>query len=249
MQLCGIDLAADPKNTGLATLSEDGPWLSIDSLTVGLVDDLLVEAIEAADFTGVDVPFGWPQSFVAFLQEQATHTLPSPATTGPQWRRELALRTTDREVHRATGLTPLSVSANLIAYPAFRWAGIEARLRERQVDVARDGSGAVAEVYPAAALYRWGLPHTGYKGPQRPAIRQQIIAGLTERFSMLQWNGYTELVIANDNALDAVIAALVTHEISQGHCDGPPERYRELAKIEGWIWVPKSIKSPRVDKH
>lgn len=28
----------------------------------------------------------------------------------------------------------------------------------------RYGSEAVAEVYPAVALYRWGLPHRGYKG-------------------------------------------------------------------------------------
>ena len=239
MRFCGIDLAADPKNTGLAILSDDGARLTVESVAVGVVDDHIVEAIQGVGYTGVDVPFGWPQDFVAFVQQQATHTLPNPATTGPRWRRELALRVTDREIHRTTGLTPLSVAANLIAYPAFRWAGIEARLRETGVDVSRDGSGDVAEVYPAAALYRWGLPHTGYKGPQRKAIRQQLLEGLAQQFPRLDWNGHQALLEANDNALDAVIAGLVSHQIRYGRCDGPPERYRQTAMVEGWIWVPQ----------
>src|SRR5699024_996512 len=145
MRVCGVDLAAEPKNTGLAILKDDDTQLTIESVAVGVVDELIVETIQDVEYTGVDVPFGWPRPFAAFLEQHATNTLPSPATTGPNWRRELALRTTDREIHRATGLTPLSVSANLIAYPAFRWAGIEARLREQHINVSRDGSGVVAE--------------------------------------------------------------------------------------------------------
>ncbi|GAA4115859.1 DUF429 domain-containing protein [Enteractinococcus coprophilus] len=239
MRVCGVDLAAEPKNTGLALLHDDGTQIALESVVVGVVDDHVIETVQDVEYTGVDVPFGWPQPFAAFVEEHAKQTLPPPATTGPTWRRELALRTTDREVHRATGLTPLSVSANLIAYPAFRWAGIEARLRDQQIDVSRDGSGAVAEVYPAAALYRWGLPHTGYKGTQRAAIRQQIMTGLTQRFPTLDWNGYAALVVANDNALDAIIAGLVSHQIRRGQCEGPPLRYRETAQIEGWIWLPQ----------
>lgn len=239
MRFCGIDLAADPKNTGIAVLSDDDTRLTVESVAVGVVDDRIVATIQDVEYTGIDVPFGWPEDFVTFVQQQATHTLPSPETTGPNWRRELALRVTDREIHRTTGLTPLSVSANLIAYPAFRWAGIEARLREVHVDVSRDGSGAIAEVYPAAALYRWGLPHTGYKGSQREAIRQQILEGLTQRFPRLDWNGHEALLVANDDALDAVIAGLVSHQIRSGHCDGPPEHHRKTVLVEGWIWVPR----------
>lgn len=239
MRFCGIDLAAEPKNTGLAILVDDDTRLTVDSVVVGVVDDLIVASIPDVDYAGIDVPFGWPQDFVAFVQQQATHTLASPETPGPTWRRELALRVTDREIQRTTGLTPLSVSANLIAYPAFRWAGIEARLRAAQVDVSRDGSGAIAEVYPAAALYRWGLPHTGYKGSQRLAIRQQILDGLAQRFPQLDWNGHEALLLANDNALDAVLAGLVSHEIRYGRCEGPPERYRKTTLVEGWIWVPQ----------
>ena len=237
--MCGVDLAAEPKNTGLAILHDDGTRITLESVVLGVVDEHIIETVRHVEYTGVDVPFGWPRPFAIFIEDHAKKALRPPATTGPDWRRKLALRVTDREVHRATGLTPLSVSANLIAYPAFRWAGIEARLREQQIDVSRDGSGVVAEVYPAAALYRWGLPHTGYKGPQRTAIRQQIITGLTQQFPALDWRGYAALVVANDNALDAVVAGLVSHQILGGRCEGPPEGYRATAQIEGWIWLPQ----------
>lgn len=238
MRFNGIDLAADPKYTGLATLHDYGTGLVLDTLTVGVTDDELVHAVQQANRTGVDVPLGWPQPFVQFITNQAGQTLASPHDTGSAWRRSLALRTTDIEVHRSTGLTPLSVSANLIAYPAFRWAGIESRLRELGVDVSRDGSGTVAEVYPAAALYCWGLPHTGYKKAQNTANRAFIIDALSQRFSALEWNGYEAMALADDNALDAVIAALVAHQIAHGNCVGPQEQHREIANIEGWIWIP-----------
>lgn len=239
----GIDLAADPKYTGLATLRQNATSLVLETLTVGATDEHLVHAIRDGDSTGVDVPLGWPQPFVQFIQHQAKQTLNSPADTGPAWRRSLALRTTDIEVHRRTGLTPLSVSANLIAYPAFRWAGIESRLREMGTDVSRDGSGTVAEVYPAAALYCWGLPHTGYKTAKNRAKRAVIIEALSQRFASLDWNGYEALALADDNALDAVIAALVAHQIAHGRCVGPEDRHRQVAAVEGWIWIPKTPES------
>lgn len=239
MQFCGIDLAAEPKFTGLATLSARASSLVVEAVAVGVTDDDLVDAVSQARGTGVDVPLGWPKTFVNFIQAHAQQTLEAPSNTAGAWRRTLALRSTDIDLHRRTGLTPLSVSANLIAYPAFRWAGIEARLRDRNVDVRRDGSGAVAEVYPAAALYRWGIPHTGYKGGKNQPTRQVIIQGLSSKFPALDWNGFDTVALANDDALDAVIAALVQYQISQDQCEGPPEHLREVAQVEGWIWVPK----------
>src|SRR5690625_1636834 len=241
MRFNGIDLAADPKYTGLATLRHNATSLVLETLMVGATDEHLVHAICDGDSTGVDVPLGWPQPFVQFIQHQAKQTLDRPADTGPAWRRSLALRTTDIDVHRRTGLTPLSVSANLIAYPAFRWAGIEAKLRARNVDVSRDGSGTIAEVYPAAALYRWGVPHTGYKGRQRRNVRHRMVEALSSFFETLDWNGFEDLVLADDNALDAVISALVRYQMYCGDCEGPPEHLREIARREGWIWVPKMV--------
>lgn len=238
MHFCGIDLSADPKFTGLATLSAGANSLVVEALAVGATDDHLIHAVTHARGTGVDVPLGWPQTFVQFIQDHANQTLKAPENTAGPWRRALALRATDIDLHRRTGLTPLSVSANLIAYPAFRWAGIEAHLRDRNIDVSRDGSGAIAEVYPAAALYRWGIPHTGYKGAKNRGARETILTALSARFPELQWNGFDALAVANDDALDAVIAALVRYQISHGRCEGPPEHLRQTARIEGWIWVP-----------
>src|SRR5699024_821159 len=125
----GIDLAADPRRTGLAALRESGGTVLVEQVTVGADDTLIVETVEAADYVGIDVPLGWPQRFVDLLSLHAAGTLPAPASTAPEWRRGLAMRDTDREVHRRTGLTPVGVFANRIAHPALPRAVAEARLR------------------------------------------------------------------------------------------------------------------------
>lgn len=240
MLFTGIDLAAQSQNTGLAVVRRRDGGLTVEAAAVGATDDDVIDAIHAADGTGVDVPLGWPQDFVELVQQHAAATLPAPATTDSAWRRTLAMRTTDTVIQQRTGLTPLSVSANLIAYPAFRWAGLEARLRDLGVDVSRDGSGAVAEVYPAAALYRWGLPHRGYKGPKNSHVRQQIIETFPRMFPRFQWQGFEELAITDDNVLDAVIAALVAQQIAAGYCEAPEAEHVDIAGVEGWIWIPKT---------
>lgn len=239
MLFSGIDLAAEPRRTGLATLREHNGTLAVESATVAVSDDSVVQTIQTAHRTGVDVPLGWPQPFVELVQQHAAATLSAPQGTDNAWRRTLAMRTTDVETYRRTGLTPLSVSANLLAYPAFRWAGLEARLRDLNINVSRDGSGAVAEVYPAAALYRWGLPHLRYKGPKNLAMRQHIVAALPTVFPTFAWNDFAQLAIADDNVLDAVLAALVAQQIWHGNCEEPGPQHRKAARVEGWIWVPK----------
>ncbi len=154
------------------------------------------------------------------------------------------MRTTDLAVHRRTGLTPLSVSTDRIAHPAFRWAGIEAGLREMGIDVARDGSGRVCEVYPAATLKCWSLPYRGYKGTKNLRLRSELVAALVERLPWLDWNGHQEACAADDNALDAVLAALTAREVALG-CVGPPPDLRTIARREGWIWLPSHGEGPR----
>ncbi|GAA4837378.1 hypothetical protein [Garicola koreensis] len=61
MTFVGIDLAADPKNTGIAILREDSGCV-VDHVRVGVEDDDIVEAIRTAGLAGVDVPLGWPVS-------------------------------------------------------------------------------------------------------------------------------------------------------------------------------------------
>ncbi|WP_257182807.1 DUF429 domain-containing protein [Corynebacterium cystitidis] len=231
----GIDLAAEPTRTGMAVLDDD----HFTAVTVGETDDDIVSTICDSTKAGIDIPFGWPVVFTEFIAAHASHTQPYPNSTGPEWRRSMALRATDRDIHSRLGLTPLSVSTNLIAYPALRWAGIEARVRDLNVDVSRDGSGRVAEVYPAAALKVWGLPHRGYKKKGQSSSRALILAGLQDRFPELKFgSAVKDTMLHDDNALDAVIAALVAREVRRGKTQPPPAELLEAAAVEGWIHVP-----------
>src|SRR5699024_1868030 len=155
---------AQTRSTAVAVLVEDGRRCVLDEVVVGAADEELVDAVTRATKTGVDVPLGWPRRFVDLLAAHAASTLPVPVSTGAAWGRGLARRETELVGRGRTGLPPLSVATDRIAHPALRWAGIESRLRELGLDVARDGSGAICEVYPAAALHSWGLAHRGYKG-------------------------------------------------------------------------------------
>ena len=60
----GIDLAADPRRTGLAVLREEDHAVRLDDVHVGASDDDVLAAILPASKPGVDVPFGWPRRFV-----------------------------------------------------------------------------------------------------------------------------------------------------------------------------------------
>lgn len=235
----GIDLAADQARTALAVLREDEPGgrVVVASAVLGVSDDDLVAAVAEATKVGVDVPVGWPEPFVDFLRGHADGAVSAPESTGADWRRRMVMRRTDLLVRERFGLVPLSVAADRIAYPALRWAGIEARLRDLGVDTARDGSGRVAEVYPAAALRAWGLTHRGYKRAATEE-RERLIETLATRHSWLDWAGHREACIASDDVLDAVVAAMVAREVAQGRTVAPTERERPLALREGWIHVP-----------
>ncbi|WP_261623423.1 DUF429 domain-containing protein [Nesterenkonia marinintestina] len=238
MIFAGIDLAAEARRTGVAVIREDRQPV-LERVWVGADYEVLVATVESADKTGVDVPLGWPARFIDVVTAHAAGTLPPPDSTDSDWRRGVALRATDFEVHRLTGLTPLSVAADRIAYPALRWAGLEARLRERGSDVPRDGSGVIAEVYPAAALHRWSLTSRGYKGARNADVRSGLVADLVARTPWLDWNGHQHLCESDDDALDAVVAALIAREVVLGTCEPPPEHGSEQIRREGWIWLPR----------
>ena len=120
-----------------------------------------------------------------------------------------------------------------------RWAGIEAQLGELGLSPGRDGSGVICEVYPAAALRCWSLPHRGYKGTKNSALRADLVARLSRQLTWLDWNGHQSLCIADDNALDAVLAAVIAREVERGRCVPPPDELRDVAAREGWIWLPQ----------
>src|SRR3546814_13209891 len=64
-----------------------------------------------------------------------------------------------------SGAQPLSVSSDLSGVAAMRGARIQHLLEKAGVAVDRSGTnGRLVEVYPAAALRRWGLSSPKYQG-------------------------------------------------------------------------------------
>lgn len=234
----GVDVAAEPGKTAAATLIENSRGVRIVDVRANVADDGIVAVVAEAVKTGVDVPLGWPAAFVEFVTAHAREQQQAPVNTDRAWRRRLALRATDRFVHESIGSYPLSVAADLIAYPAFRWGGIEARLRDAGVDVARDGSGKICEVYPAGALRVWELPNRGYKSARNAAVRESLVEGLSTRMPWLDWGRFKQHCVQSDDALDAVIAALVARQVHHGEAVAPPAALARLARQEGWIWLP-----------
>ena len=236
--VAGIDLAADPRRTGLAVLREENHVVRIDDVHVGASDDDVLAAITPASKAGVDVPFGWPRRFVDLVAGHQAGDLEPPAHTGPGWRRAVLYRETDLEVRKRVGKTPLSVAADKIAYPAIRWAAIAARLREQHIPTPLDGSGVACEVYPGAALAAWGLGAQRYKKAAAALVRGQLVDALSARWSWLDWAGHQDVCAASDDALDAVIAAVVAREVLLGRAISPRAELAAAAADEGWIWLP-----------
>lgn len=246
LRFVGVDLAAAPERTGLAVLVQDEGrgTLMVERAVLGADDDEVLDAIGAGERSGVDVPFGWPESFVRLVTDHSGGRLHPVADTGPDWRRGLALRATDVAVRELTGLTPLSVSTDRIAYPALRWANLAARLRAAGHAVEPDGAGLACEVYPAAALRTWGLPHRAYKKDAHRPARAALVGALEELVPWLDLTGFRQACQAHDDVLDAVLAALVAREVHLGRTHGPPAALRARARREGWIHVPLGPPSP-----
>ena len=171
----GVDLAAEAKGTAVAVITWDPARARVTSLIEGAHDADVLAAAHGADRVGVDCPFGWPMEFVRLVHDHERGQLAAPPSSGRDWRRGLTMRLTDQHVHRVTGLTPLSVAADRIGHAALRWAAIAATLEGEGIDVSRDGSGLLAEVYPAAALHHWQLPYRGYKGTDNRSVREGLV--------------------------------------------------------------------------
>lgn len=233
----GVDLAAEAKGTAVAVLEWDASRAVITSMAVGADDAHVLAIARGVHKMGVDCPFGWPTAFTRLVGEHHRGQLGAPPSSGREWRRGLTMRVTDQHVHRATGLTPLSVSADRIAHAALRWAAIAATVSAEGLDARRDGSGLLAEVYPAAALRLWGLPHRGYKGPGNRSVRGALVDTLLASAPWLDLAEYEDWCRASDHALDAVLCALVARAVACGVTDLAGRHQPEAAE-EGWIHLP-----------
>jgi predicted nuclease with RNAse H fold len=236
----GVDLATEAARTALALIRWDHRVATVTSVVVGVEDVSIVRMADQVDVVGVDCPLGWPDDFVDFL---AAHhrgaRLPPSGLVGVQWRRRLAYRASDRAVHRACGLTPLSVAADRIGLTAMRAAGLLAHLAEAGHAVDRSGEGVVVEVYPAASLKIWGLSHRRYKRPQYRAARETLLNQLADAAPWLDLGDHADLCVESDDAFDAVIAALTARAKALGDVTAPANgTERAQARREGWILLP-----------
>ncbi|MDI2125688.1 DUF429 domain-containing protein [Yinghuangia seranimata] len=244
MRTLGIDLAAEPAKTGVCQITW-GPGLARVQLERGADDDrvrtwLLTPGIDKA---GIDCPFGWPQAFTAAVTAHQRHAAwPGRDAEDQQaYRRSLSYRMTDQML-KDEGHRPLSVSTDRIGVTAMRCALLLDEVGQalgRSVD--RAGAGLAAEVYPAAALRAWELlPPTGYKQSEHGRnAREQILGEIGEAVGLELDDETTKLCTDSDDALDALVAALVARAVALGRTTRPlsPEAVASAA-VEGWIHVP-----------
>jgi predicted nuclease with RNAse H fold len=237
----GLDLAAMPERTALASIEWAGRRAVIRDLICPAGDGVILDAIGQAGKTGIDCPLGWPDAFVDFVAAHRSGHVALPRDgTGTGWRRELTMRRTDLFVRDKLRLVPLSVSADRIAHVALRCAVLLAKLDASGRPVDRTGAGAVVEVYPAASLRGWGLRHRGYKQPGPPGVLATAADDLLAAAPWLDCGPHGETIRRSHDAFDAVVAALTARAASRGQTCPPGEDDLAAAATEGWIAVPSS---------
>lgn len=206
--------------------------------------------MRTADKTGLDAPLGWPVAFTALLAAHQNGVEPPAlahhavcADGRPGLGNTFTHRLTDDVAWKRTGAgrqRPLSVSTDKLGVVAIRAVGLLARLAEDGPAVPRDGSGSVAEVYPAFALIQWGLaPEGTYKGKDAAAARSRILDGLEAGLGLDLSDRVRGHCVASDHDLDALISAVVARAGARGLTDVPvTDHERAMAAVEGWIHLP-----------
>jgi predicted nuclease with RNAse H fold len=246
MRVLGIDLAAQPADTGVALLEVTGGRPALQPVRDQASDDVLVRLAATVDVVGIDAPLGWPARFVEAV---SAHERLEP-WLGNVDRSELCFRRTDEHARALTGRWPLSVSTDKLGIVAMRCALLQERFAaevwngQRQ---ARDGSGRLVETYPAGALHLWGMPRAGYKGADEKAraLRAVIVDGLHQ---LADLGDAAEASLASDDVLDAVVCALVAWMATSGRTIAPHgDDVERLAATEGWIHLPHP--SPQAAAH
>ena len=237
MRTVGIDFASRDADTAACVIDWVDNRAEIVKLQVGIDDAQILDLLQECEKLGVDGPLGWPLAFVDAVSQYAR------AGSWPQEydhanNMNFRLRATDRAVQRMLGgRFPLSVAANYLAIPAMRAAGLFAPFSALGP---RDGTGRVVEVYPAAALRAWNLGHKKYKGTKNADNRYGILREFREAAPWLHFRqDDEELCRQSDDAIDAVIAAVVARAAALNMYHLPHPEEVQSARLEGWIIVPE----------
>jgi predicted nuclease with RNAse H fold len=236
MITAGVDLASQAAKTAACVIDWSDQRATVVELTLGVDDDSISALITRVDKLGIDVPLGWP---IAFAEAVVGYSVDGSWPT--EYRHtdnaNYRYRRTDLWVWKNLGTSPpLSVSADRISLPAMRAAALLSHVPQHS---ARDGSGVVVEVYPAAALRRWGLRSRQYKRKENSDARRELVARLlTETTWLSIESSGVDLCIDSDDAFDALVAALVARAAAMELVEPIPGEDLTNALREGWIAVP-----------
>ena len=240
MRTTGIDMAASERSTAACVVSWSGGEARVVEVRRRCSDADLVEVVTGcggADRVGVDVPFGWPRGFArAVAAHAAGEAWPWRGGVSGDVRREhLRLRLTDRVAARRLGRAPLTAAFDRLGAATARWAHVADELAARGVPVARDGSGAVVEVYPAGARRVWALGGERSVAEIRAALPVRVGRG-------------DEALLRDEHVFDAFVAALVARAVQVGLATGPSPEEADLAREEGWLWLPEDGSLPELGR-
>jgi hypothetical protein len=249
MRTVGVDLSATKARTACVSIEWGGgeALVAEPALQVGRVE--LVRRLALGDWIGVDAPFGWPNAMV-----QAIHGYSSAEGVWSELDKDsFRFRCTDHHIHdmvlAETGQKhwPMSVASDRLALTAWRAAQLrEDGFKGSGMRFALSGADRVLEVHPPAALLLWGFSSSGYKKSRDPARREvegqarlDLLSAVEEKAPWLGWAPNAREVCArNDDALDAMLSALVARAAALGLTKLPEPDQQELAKVEGWTHLP-----------
>lgn len=235
--ILGIDCATDPPKRGFAFAQFENDFCRVFSVETGLSDaniaELVVKLKKSCErvLLALDAPLGWPDALGSSL---AGHHAGQPLNCSAH---HLFRRETDRFIKEKFAKQPLDVGADRIARTAHSALCLLAEISEAlgtPIPLAwgNDFTGIAAiEVYPAATLITYGLPSGGYKKPLDKDTRQIIVNGFPRNLLVPE----TDLLLANADALDAVVCTLAATDFIQETTYQPQSH--DLACKEGWIWV------------
>jgi hypothetical protein len=233
----GLDVSTDEAKTAAVALdwSRPGEARVVEvhrPLRAADMPSLISEHRESR--WAVDVPFGWPDLFVALMTDR--HNGPLPAEAMPaaadweKWRtREVAQRLTDRFLTNDPRIKtrPLPASFQLLGATAAMWVLVEAQLVSLGVRIDRAGmDGTVCETYPSAALSAWGF------GRGKQTWRE-----LQANFAFLAADENLNDQLTSDDVCDAVVCALVARARDLELTIAPPDDKLAAGRREGWIHV------------
>jgi predicted nuclease with RNAse H fold len=246
METTGIDLAAQDAKTAVCTISWQARTATVAPPAGGadgVTEDALVEAVGKANWVGIDSPFGWPAGFVDAVAGYADRE-PWPDIDADALR----YRLTDRLVRDEVKLSPLSVSSDRIGVTAWRCARLLTLARAGKKAADRTGRDRIVEVYPGAALTRWGLDRRGYKTSgnaerkqSQRSKRDTLLSEIEGSADWLRWqDDARDRCVESDDFLDAFLCALIARSAAVGLTVWPKKKREwKAARAEGWIHLPR----------